>query len=332
MLFNISFTALCWVLLVFKSHVDAAVLKRDVFDPPITYPTAGTVWQVGEIHNVTWNTAILPANFTGTGMIVLGFLNDTANDGNEHLDLANPLATGFPLSSGRVNVKVPSVPAMDSYILVLFGDSGNASPQFTISNLSIGTSPPPKPSSSSPSPPISAPPSSIVGGSGSTAEASSSLNSPSLTLLSASNSPVADSSSPIPSSVPAKTTSIAISTSLSENPTASSSSGSPSTPSSGSQNGVAENNNAARSNSPKKAISQSPNQAVSASQIVVKQSQVTMPSTAQVKRKNKLKAKAQVQSNDGKEKILGDVDYVTLMLGGRRKAKEEANKIIVDSS
>lgn len=29
-------------------------LKRDVFVPPITYPKAGTVWKVGEKHNVTW--------------------------------------------------------------------------------------------------------------------------------------------------------------------------------------------------------------------------------------------------------------------------------------
>ena len=26
----------------------------DVFVPPITYPTAGTVWNVGENLNVTW--------------------------------------------------------------------------------------------------------------------------------------------------------------------------------------------------------------------------------------------------------------------------------------
>lgn len=27
---------------------------RDVFVPPITYPHAGTVWKVGQRHNVTW--------------------------------------------------------------------------------------------------------------------------------------------------------------------------------------------------------------------------------------------------------------------------------------
>lgn len=30
------------------------VYLRDVFVPPVTYPHAGTVWQVGQTHNVTW--------------------------------------------------------------------------------------------------------------------------------------------------------------------------------------------------------------------------------------------------------------------------------------
>ena len=30
----------------------------DVFVPPITYPTAGTVWNVGENLNVTWYAAL----------------------------------------------------------------------------------------------------------------------------------------------------------------------------------------------------------------------------------------------------------------------------------
>ena len=30
----------------------------DVFVPPITYPTAGTVWNVGQNLNVTWYVAL----------------------------------------------------------------------------------------------------------------------------------------------------------------------------------------------------------------------------------------------------------------------------------
>lgn len=55
---------------------------------------------------------------------------------------------------------------------------------------------------------------------------------------------------------------------------------------------------------------------------------------ARVKRKNNLKAKVHaVQNASGdatKQKggpILGDVDYVTLMMGGRRKSQNEANKM-----
>lgn len=54
MFFNTFITALCITLPILQPYVGAAVLKRDVFDPPITYPTAGTVWRVGETHNVTW--------------------------------------------------------------------------------------------------------------------------------------------------------------------------------------------------------------------------------------------------------------------------------------
>lgn len=32
----------------------APMVKRDVFVPPILYPKAGTVWKVGDKHNVTW--------------------------------------------------------------------------------------------------------------------------------------------------------------------------------------------------------------------------------------------------------------------------------------
>lgn len=31
-----------------------ALGARDVFDPPVLYPHAGTVWTVGQHHNVTW--------------------------------------------------------------------------------------------------------------------------------------------------------------------------------------------------------------------------------------------------------------------------------------
>ncbi|KAF8523206.1 hypothetical protein JB92DRAFT_3110175 [Gautieria morchelliformis] len=60
------------------------------------------------------------------------------------------------------------------------------------------------------------------------------------------------------------------------------------------------------------------------------------PSVSQVKRKSNLRAKAQAEksSKDPRsahakgESALGGVDYVALMMGGRRKAQEEVNKMI----
>ncbi|KAF8526752.1 hypothetical protein JB92DRAFT_2805852 [Gautieria morchelliformis] len=120
------------------SLVDGRTVKRDVVSPPITYPTTGTVWNVNDKHNVTWDTSVIPPGTTNNGMIVLGFL-DSADGSNEHLDLNNPLASGFPITAGRAEITVPSVTTRDTYILVLFGDSGNASGKFTINNISIST-------------------------------------------------------------------------------------------------------------------------------------------------------------------------------------------------
>ena len=61
-------------------------------------------------------------------------------------------------------------------------------------------------------------------------------------------------------------------------------------------------------------------------------------SVAQVKRKSHLKAKAQASSSkkdpsDSYSKggsVLGGIDYVTLMMGGRRKAQGEIDKMVED--
>lgn len=47
------------------------------------------------------------------------------------------LASGFPLNSGSWNVTLPKDLATRSdYIVVVFGNSGNASPKFTIQGCS----------------------------------------------------------------------------------------------------------------------------------------------------------------------------------------------------
>jgi len=104
---------------------EASVLeKRDVFVPPVLYPHAGTVWTVGQRHNVTWDTSNHPVNITNKiGVILL-----------RKGGIATPiiLGNGFNILLGRIEVTVPWVLDGSDYQIVLFGDSGNFSPVFTI--------------------------------------------------------------------------------------------------------------------------------------------------------------------------------------------------------
>ncbi|KAL6302822.1 hypothetical protein BKA93DRAFT_827119 [Sparassis latifolia] len=100
---------------------------RDVFVPPIITPNASTVWEIGQQYNVTWNTTDAPVNITNKyGMVVLVE--------NGLLDLENPLANNFSILDGWVTVTAPDVTPATDYSIVLFGDSGNNSPNFTITD------------------------------------------------------------------------------------------------------------------------------------------------------------------------------------------------------
>ncbi|TCD70869.1 hypothetical protein EIP91_001177 [Steccherinum ochraceum] len=115
-----------FALITFTAFAAALpVYLRDVFVPPITSPDAGTIWVVGQTHNVTWDINGAPSQITNTnGTIVLVT--------NGRLDLENPLADNFSILDGFHPVTVPDVPDSADYALVLFGDSGNISPNFTI--------------------------------------------------------------------------------------------------------------------------------------------------------------------------------------------------------
>ncbi|TFY71067.1 hypothetical protein EVG20_g1926 [Dentipellis fragilis] len=163
-------------LCVFFAFAHAAPLvKRIVVDPPITSPTASTVWTVGDKVNVTWDASIVPSgNFTGKLVLgaqtsdsenlqlacrisaivcvfvewVAGWHRDClghllfACEADSILSADNPLADDFDLHSGTVEITVPNVASGTNYIVVLFGDSGNASPQFTISGGSSSSAAP----------------------------------------------------------------------------------------------------------------------------------------------------------------------------------------------
>ncbi|KIY43579.1 hypothetical protein FISHEDRAFT_53299 [Fistulina hepatica ATCC 64428] len=100
------------------------VAVRDVFVPPVEYPTNGTIWYSFQTQNVTWDTSNAPAQITNpVGRIML------RKDG-----LTTPLilANGFDILQGWAEVTVPYVLNGDDYEVVLFGDSGNFGGPFTI--------------------------------------------------------------------------------------------------------------------------------------------------------------------------------------------------------
>lgn len=98
--------------------------KRDVFVPPVLDPHQGTVWYVGQQAEVVWDTSNAPAQITNSeGQIYLVV--------NNLIDFDYLLANDFNILDGSVMVTVPDVPT-GIYAIVLFGDSGNFSQNFTI--------------------------------------------------------------------------------------------------------------------------------------------------------------------------------------------------------
>ncbi|KAN0133648.1 hypothetical protein V8E53_008372 [Lactarius tabidus] len=122
-------TTLTNILFVFAvallSFVGAAPLAaRDIYVPPITYPKLGTHWKIGTSHTVTWDNSNPPSEITNPDGVIFLRKGDQTTD--------TILASDFKVVNGHVTVKVPKVQPGNDYSLVLFGDSGNFSPQFTI--------------------------------------------------------------------------------------------------------------------------------------------------------------------------------------------------------
>jgi len=121
-----TFVAFMLSLLALVAAVPIHLVARDVWVPPVLTPTAKTVWKAGETYEVTWDTSTKPAQVTNPiGQIVLSKAG--------YLDIDHPLASGFQVSDGKAKVTIPAnTTAADDYAIVLFGDSGNSSPDFTI--------------------------------------------------------------------------------------------------------------------------------------------------------------------------------------------------------
>ncbi|KAJ7777781.1 hypothetical protein B0H14DRAFT_2401393 [Mycena olivaceomarginata] len=95
----------------------------DVFVPPITSPTAETVWVSKTQQTLTWDASGAPPNISNGALLLL------RSNG-----ITSPfiLAKDFDLRTGNLTITVPWVLTGTTYQLVLFGDSGNFSPEFTI--------------------------------------------------------------------------------------------------------------------------------------------------------------------------------------------------------
>ncbi|KAF8332969.1 hypothetical protein F5887DRAFT_564429 [Amanita rubescens] len=134
-----NFLCLSWLVSAPALPLYLPLQERDVVAPPVTAPNSTSVWTVGSTQTVVWDTSGLPpyANITNrVGEVLLGHLG---GGGGLNLMLNNPLAQGFNITQGSVNVVVPNVPPRTDYLVVLMGDSGNASPTFAITGGSNST-------------------------------------------------------------------------------------------------------------------------------------------------------------------------------------------------
>ncbi|KAF8914889.1 hypothetical protein CPB85DRAFT_1433370 [Mucidula mucida] len=106
-----------------------------VWNPKITSPKPGDkAWVSNERRNVTWSVDdIPPEKRNDTGKVVLGHWDMDGQ--NENLNYTHPIARDFPLITGWIECTMPPhVPSGNQYFVVLFGDSGNTSPTFSVIN------------------------------------------------------------------------------------------------------------------------------------------------------------------------------------------------------
>jgi len=100
----------------------------DVWTPTIIYPTEGVTFYAGDKCTITWDVSDAPAQITNPiGAVFL-------RKGEETTPLI--LEGQFLLTRGAITVDIPWVDNGTDYSFVLFGDSGNFSPTFSITGPS----------------------------------------------------------------------------------------------------------------------------------------------------------------------------------------------------
>ncbi|SJL16052.1 uncharacterized protein ARMOST_19567 [Armillaria ostoyae] len=113
-------TAFLTALFAAAASASVTPTRRDIFTPPITSPSTGTVWTVKTIQNVTWDTSNPPSPITDRNRSSIRLIKGVV------------LADQFDILLGSIEVQVPWVSEGDDYSLALFGDSGNRGKSFTI--------------------------------------------------------------------------------------------------------------------------------------------------------------------------------------------------------
>lgn len=129
------FNKISFIALFFFAFM-ASLASAIVINPKITTPNSGTKWRAGQTVTVKWDTTYfdgsgnVPIPESSQGTIKLGYF-ENGDEYNEHLYW--DLATGFSLASGSQTVTLPGdLVTKTSYIIVLMGNSGNASAKFVI--------------------------------------------------------------------------------------------------------------------------------------------------------------------------------------------------------
>jgi len=98
---------------------------QDVWAPPITFPTAGVNLVYGQTYNFTWDASSPPPQITNN--VAVFYLRQNSRT------LPIILAGNVPITQGYTLVTIPWVDS-GTYQTVLFGDSGNFSPDFQITS------------------------------------------------------------------------------------------------------------------------------------------------------------------------------------------------------
>ncbi|KAF8873496.1 hypothetical protein CPB84DRAFT_1690722, partial [Gymnopilus junonius] len=115
----------------------------DVFIPPVTYPTNGTVWHINERTHVSWDTSNAPVNITNPIGLILLCKSNIGLPGKLFHSTATLyptllliLGNGFSILQGKVGITVPWVVDSDNY-QVDHDNGGNFLPFFMITGSGV---------------------------------------------------------------------------------------------------------------------------------------------------------------------------------------------------